>query len=81
MEIKRELDKNICFVCGGEFKHYIRYTTPQLQAGDFPNMRECNFIMSHVGCRILERKLKEAKAHLLDLEFEMFCRQLNKQKD
>ena len=34
------------------------------------------FIMSHAGCRVLEKKLKNAREALLNLEFEMFCKMI-----
>ena len=69
ININQDLDETKCFTCGKAWKHYKRYFPP---ADGKP--KEVEFIVSHAGCRSLERKIREKKEELLNLEYELFCK-------
>jgi hypothetical protein len=66
-----------CPVCGKEFKFKKRYyandKTPE-------GLYEVIIATNHIKCDNLQKQLQKAKAKVLDLEFELFCKRFSECK-
>jgi hypothetical protein len=66
-----------CRVCGKEFKFRRRYyaseKTPE-------GLYDVIISTNHLKCDKLQKQLEQAKAKLLDLEFELFCKRFSECK-
>ena len=61
-----------CIVCGKPFPYY------KYNSMDDNGIITVEHITAHAGCRSLVKKIKEMKSKLLDLEFELFCKKMEK---
>ena len=62
---------DICSVCGGDFKHFKRYTMTQTTP---EGLKEVIFRTAHSGCLHIMARIKEKRSEIVDLEFQLFCK-------
>lgn len=67
---------NVCSICGGDFKHSQRYTMTE----NTPDgLKEVVFKTAHNGCLKIMARIRHKRAEILDLEFQIYCKQSEEQ--
>lgn len=69
--IKIDLSDDVCSVCGGDFKHTQKYSMTQSTP---TGLKEVVFKTAHNGCLKIIARIKQKRAEILDLEFQLFCK-------
>ena len=64
-----DLDNSKCIVCDRRFKHY-KLLTMNKQLG----IQEVELRTAHAGCFNLIKKRDKLKADLLNVEYDLFCK-------
>ena len=63
----QELDNTKCIVCDKHFKHYTFKKQEE-------SMERLEFRTGHTGCFNLIKKRDKLKADLLNVEYDLFCK-------
>lgn len=71
-------DRNdVCSICGGDFKHSQKQTMTQTTPD---GLKEVVFKTAHNGCLKIMARIRHKRAEILDLEFQIYCKQSDEQK-
>ena len=61
-----------CSICGGDFKHSKKCSLTEKTPD---GLEEVIFKTAHNGCLKIMARIRHKRAEILDLEFQLFCKQ------
>jgi len=64
-----DLNEEKCTVCGGNFKHTMKYVMVEESSG----LQEVIFKTAHRGCLKIMARIKAKRQDITDLEYKIFC--------